>query len=617
MMQKASIISQTKNNQTMKKLLTSILLAGSALSFGQTYNPYVNLSSVNPAPLQPAEENGTGVLTFHIGNNGTADLYLDLVSPMLINLTLSRGVPDALIPIAAVGGTFASKFLWQYDSGSHSYLGTQIAPITAGSDGTITVNYKVTTNSSLAAPQNGFNVNIVPPAYSNGPNSTADDNINKYVYTVTVISGNVFNDVNGMTDNIVNGNGTNAGGLNAVLINNLGNVAATTPVAADGTYIFPEVPNGDYSVLITTANPAIGTLAPTTSVLPTNWVNTGEGTVAAGDGTINGITNIIKGNSSVTNVNFGIEQRPTAISSTTSQYINPASTNTITVPATAFSGTDPSTGTVVNLTFTAFPVNVTTITIGGNTYNSGNFPVGGVTVPAPGGQPTPVVLVDPFDGAVTVTIPFTVTDNATYTSTNTGIVTIPFGVPLPLDLLAFDARKDGQTALLSWKTANETKVKHFEIERSLNGSDFSKIGTVDAANKVAQNNYQFTDRNPATGVNFYRLKMVDIDGDFTTSMVRQLEFSDGKMDISLYPNPTVSELNIEFKSGNCSDIANAQITLFDIAGRMVISKAWTEVCSNPVKVIDLSQLTDGAYYISIRNGADDAVIMSKKIIKTK
>jgi hypothetical protein len=617
MMQKASIISQTKNNQTMKKLLTSILLAGSALSFGQTYNPYVNLSSVNPAPLQPAEENGIGTLTFHIGNSGTSELFVPGVSAMLVNITLSKGEPNALIPINAIGGTFASKFLWLYDDFTNSYQGLQIAPLAAGSDGTITVSYKVTENSSLAVPQNGFNVNIVPPAYSNGPNSTADDNINKYVYTVTIISGNVFNDVNGMTDNIVNGNGTNAGGLNAVLINNLGNVTTTTPVAADGTYTFTEVPNGDYSVLITTANPAIGTLAPTTSVLPTNWVNTGEGIVAAGDGTINGLTNIVKGNSSVTNVNFGIEQRPTAISSTTPQYSNPTSTNTVTVPATAFSGTDPSTGTVVNLTFTAFPANVTTITIGATTYNSGNFPAGGVTVPAPGGQPTPVVLVDPFDGVVTVTIPFTVTDNATFTSTNTGIVTVPFGVPLPLDLLAFDARKDGQTGLLTWETANETKVKHFEVEHSVNGSSFSKIGTVDAANKTAKNNYQFTDRNPATGVNFYRLKMVDMDGAFTVSMVKQLEFSDSKMDINLYPNPTASELNIEFKSGNCSDISNANVTLFDIAGRMVISKAWTEVCNNPLKVIDLSQLTDGAYYISIRNSANDAVIMSKKIIKTK
>lgn len=601
----------------MKKLLTSLLLTGSVLSFGQTYNPYVNLSSVNPAPLQPAEENGTGTLTFHVGNSGTSDLYLDLINPMLINLSLSRGVPNALIPTNAIGGTFASKFVWLYDALSNSYLGTQVAPIAAGSDGTITVSYKVTANSPIALPQNGFNVNIVPPPYSNGDNSTADDDINKYVYTVTVISGNVFNDVNGMTDNLVNGNGTNAGGLNAVLINNLGNVAATTPVAADGTYTFTEVPNGDYSVLITTANPAVGTLSPTTSILPTNWVNTGEGTVAAGDGTINGLTSIVKGNSSVTNVNFGIEERPTALSSTTTLFNNPTGTNTVTVPATAFSGTDPSTGTVTNITFTNFPANATTITIGATTYDSGNFPVSGVTVPAPGGQPTPVVLVDPFDGSVTVTIPFTVTDNATFTSTNTGIVSVPFGVPLPLDLLAFDARKDGQTALLSWKTANETKVKHFEVEHSVTGSTFVKIGTVDAANKLAQNNYQFTDRNPATGANFYRLKMVDMDGAFTFSPIKQLEFTNSKMDISLYPNPATNELNIEIKSGNCNDLSNAHVTLFDIAGRVVISKAWTEVCNNPVKVIDLSQLTDGAYYITIRNGADDAVLMSKKIIKTK
>lgn len=601
----------------MKKLLTALLVSGSALSFGQDYNPYVNLSSVNPSPLQPAEENGVGTLTFHVGNSGTLELVVPPVTPMKVTLSLSNGQPNNVNPIAAIGGTYASKFSWQYNSLINTYQGTQIAPLPAGGDGTITVAYKVITNSSITQPQNGFNVNVVPPAYSNGINSTNDDVVNKYVYTVTVISGTVFNDVNGMTDLLVNGTGTNAGGLNAVLINNLGNVVLVTAVAADGTYAFPEVADGAYDVMITTANPAVGTVAPATSVLPTNWVNTGEGTLPVGDATINGITSVIKPVASVTGVNFGIEQRPTALSSTTATFNNPGSTNFITVPASAFGGTDPSTGTVTNITFTGFPANTTSITIGATTYNSGNWPVGGVTVVAPGGQPTPVVKIDPIDGSTIVTVPFTVTDNANFNSTNTGIVTIPFGVPLPLDLIAFDARKDGSFSLLTWQTAKEDNVKTFEVERSNSGSGYNKVGAVAALNAEGLNDYKFYDRNPNTGINFYRLKMVDADGKFTYSTVKTVEFTDGKMEITMYPNPAASELNITMKTGNCADMKNASVAVIDISGRTVMTQNWSDVCSNPTKVLNLSGLTDGAYYISITNADNNLNLMNKKIIKTK
>ncbi|RYE11262.1 MAG: T9SS type A sorting domain-containing protein, partial [Sphingobacteriales bacterium] len=371
-----------------------------------------------------------------------------------------------------------------------------------------------------------------------------------------------------------------------------------------------------YDVLVSTANPAVGATAPAASVLPTNWVNTGEGLTAAGDGVVDGRITVVKGVNSVTGVNFGIEQRPTANSFTTATFTNPGGINTITVPATSFSASDPSTGTVTSIVFTSFPANVTSMTVGGTQYTSTTFPVGGVTVAAPGGQPTQPVLIDPVDGGVVVNIPFQAIDNATYRSTNTGIVSIPFGVPLPLDLITFDASKQGTIAVLNWKTANETKVSQFEVERSVNGGEFAKVGTV-AASNTAKGNYSFTDRKPGIGFDLYRLKMVDMDGKFTYSETRRLEFSDNKTDLVLFPNPATDELTVSFKSGNCSEVANAHVTIFDVAGRMVISKSWDDVCNNPSTIMNLRGLTDGAYYINVRNSGDNSVIMSKKFVKTK
>jgi hypothetical protein len=159
----------------------------------QTYpsNSYVSSASVTPSPLAPVEFNGTGVLTFTLGYAGTSDLTYDPAVPnnnMLVVVTLSRGVPnvtplDATTALTAIGGSFSSVFDWNYDELTNTFTGTQNQVIAAGTSGTITFQYKVTVNSFQSGPQNGFNVNITPPPYTNGENDMADDAISAYTYT--------------------------------------------------------------------------------------------------------------------------------------------------------------------------------------------------------------------------------------------------------------------------------------------------------------------------------------------------------------------------------------------------------------------------------------------------
>jgi len=121
---------------------------------------------------------------------------------------------------------------------------------------------------------------------------------------------------------------------------------------------------------------------------PSGWVNTGEGTNPAGDGTPNGVTPITVTTASVTGVNFGIDQLPDSGTATAASQPNPGGTTSATVSATLFSGTDPD-GTVTSLRITSFPPNATSITINGTTYTGGTFPSGGVTVPAEGDDHSP------------------------------------------------------------------------------------------------------------------------------------------------------------------------------------------------------------------------------------
>jgi uncharacterized protein YjdB len=137
------------------------------------------------------------------------------------------------------------------------------------------------------------------------------------------VSGNVYSDNNGLTDGIVNGTLTNAGGtLYANLVDATNKVVASVAVGAGGTYSFSGISAGIYTMVLSTALGTQGATAPI-ATLPAGFVNTGEfvGTGAGNDGTINGITSVTVASTDVTNVNFGIYSCPTITSPSANQTI--------------------------------------------------------------------------------------------------------------------------------------------------------------------------------------------------------------------------------------------------------------------------------------------------------
>ncbi|OUC16020.1 MAG: hypothetical protein B0A82_03940 [Alkalinema sp. CACIAM 70d] len=265
--------------------------------------------------------------------------------------------------------------------------------------------------------------NLVPGVVSDDPNTVAVNDATTITYPVVTLSGNVFNDSDG--SKVLNGAeaGTNAGGLNAVLVNSNNQVVATTAVATNGTYSFSNVAvNANYTVQITTANATIGS-APPVVTLPSNWVSTGENLNGTVDGTVDSKLAVAVTTNNVTGVNFGIEQLPTAVGGTATSQTNPGGTTTVSVPSTLFTGSTDPDGTVASYKITAFPSNATSITINGTNYTSASFPGAGVTVTT---AQLAGMVVDPIDGAVNVGILFKAIDNAGQESSNTATATLPF-----------------------------------------------------------------------------------------------------------------------------------------------------------------------------------------------
>jgi hypothetical protein len=164
--------------------------------------------------------------------------------------------------------------------------------------------------------------------------------------------GVVYLDLNGLTDNLINGTGINVvegDQLYINIINNLNKVAAAVAVGANGEYIMPALPAGNYVFQLTTVMGVIGQAKPD-SILPMGYVYTGEGTAPAGDGIRNGETAITIVNESTIIPNFGIQKRPlsgapdlpgTVVGNVVQgTRFNPGTFGGFETPSAAFGGTD-------------------------------------------------------------------------------------------------------------------------------------------------------------------------------------------------------------------------------------------------------------------------------------
>lgn len=146
----------------------------------------------------------------------------------------------------------------------------------------------------------------------------------------------------------------------------------------------------------------------------------------------------------------------------------------------------------------------------------------------------------------------------------------PFGVggvggALPLTLLSFQAVKSEGQVNVKWETANEINTAGFEIERSNNASNFSKIGYV-LADKSAgyKASYYFkTGHAPVTMGRYYRLKMIDADGTFAYSKIVTVLDGETPEGYTVYPNPAAGEV-VTLESSEGGHVLD--LTVFDITG---------------------------------------------------
>jgi hypothetical protein len=175
----------------------------------------------------------------------------------------------------------------------------------------------------------------------------------------------------------------------------------------------------------------------------------------------------------------------------------------------------------------------------------------------------------------------------------------PMG-PLPITLLYFEAeKKSSSSALLIWETTQEINTSRFEVEHSNDAITFNKMGSVQAAGNSAINKkYEFVDNNPTVGLNYYRLKQIDLDNRFIYTPTRVLQFKllDAAT-VKYYPNPTNGMLTIELSIANSNEIRVVNICN---ATGAVVNQLKIGANAGSKMQIDLSKYAKGIYFIQVK-----------------
>ena len=189
----------------------------------------------------------------------------------------------------------------------------------------------------------------------------------------------------------------------------------------------------------------------------------------------------------------------------------------------------------------------------------------------------------------------------------------------PVEWLGFSVEKTGRDAELNWQTGQEINVNYFDIERSIDQVSFEIIGRL-PSNKSgnSDNSYNFIDKgivDLGSPLIFYRLKNVDLNGNYGYSSVRELQIiPEDLVSVIIYPNPGDEILNVKYiLRTNNQNYSDKQLVVFNTLGYKMYQQniSWNQL--NGYIQIDASQWAEGIYYVSLlSNGFSETVKFTKK-----
>jgi hypothetical protein len=174
-----------------------------------------------------------------------------------------------------------------------------------------------------------------------------------------------------------------------------------------------------------------------------------------------------------------------------------------------------------------------------------------------------------------------------------GLSVLASEAALPVTLVDFSAVKEADLVTLKWEVADQIDMLKYVVEHSIDVKAFKAIGETPATDTTS---YSLTHHKPAPGINYYRLKSLETDGDFAYSKIIAVNFNNAENTV-FYPNPVSSRLHLKIRPDLIG--LSGRIVMFTADGKLILEKNIHGFKEQ--EHIDVSNLAAGSYWVRIEN----------------
>lgn len=197
---------------------------------------------------------------------------------------------------------------------------------------------------------------------------------------------------------------------------------------------------------------------------------------------------------------------------------------------------------------------------------------------------------------------FSVTSDAASKNQSRFYIVFSEAKTLPLAITAIKAEATtGGGVKVQWKVTDETDIRSYEVERSVDAVNFSTVAILGTTVGAGEKEYAYLDKEPAT-VNYYRIRLLGITGEMKYSSIVKIRLQHATETIAVYPNPVLGGvLNLSLQN---KPKGTYTMTIYNMAGQQVLRKEWQHAGGSMTESIGLRQdMGAGTYSLEIRDGA--------------
>ena len=178
---------------------------------------------------------------------------------------------------------------------------------------------------------------------------------------------------------------------------------------------------------------------------------------------------------------------------------------------------------------------------------------------------------------------------------------------LPVTFTSVKAYQKNEDIAVEWKVENESNMAQYEVEKSVDGIQFSKAITLASKNGAA-NSYSWLDKNTVTGYNYYRIRSVDINGQTAYTQIVKVLIGNVTAAINVYPNPAINgTVNLQF-TNQPAGVYYAR--LINPIGQVVVSKQIIHAEGSSTETIKVNDASaKGIYQLEVTQTNGDLKVI--------